>query len=583
VRIKFVLGAAIGLLIVGCSTKERETGAAQGGEAGEASSSIGGQGPDSSSGEAKGGDPGSTPDDTPACSIDQFFDGKACEALTSCGAGESESVAATATSDRVCSTCGAGKYESNGECAELATCDPGSRQTKPPTAISDRECAACEAGTFTRSANQATCAPWTECLATQEETTPGTSTSDAVCTNGPDCDTADDRSCTTECPCSSAEGVCTANDQCASGTSCVAGSGKKVGRAGDTCLATHCNNDVKDSDETSVDCGGVCGCRATFEVISLKNIPAGLSGFDFRVTSRDGKRQGGWAGRGQSSYPIAVASDGTVSELETYGTGGAILAANTDGSVLVGVMGCANPPTCSDTTSSIVQWSGPAAPKVINSIGTPRAISSSGSIVAGDFYDSGASEQRGFLINGSSRFVIPELLGVVSVTPDGKYVAGSLRTASEAGLWSVQTASVTKIGLATWSQTTITATNGVEPVVVGNGYVSGSDSSTGFRWKAKVFTELGLLSGFKYTTPSAVSLDGNTIVGVAQSANFTQESFIWTEQDKLRKFVDELQSRGLEFALDFVITGARFVSDDGKTIVGHEFTEPPTFWRATLD
>ena len=97
--------------------------------------------------------------------------------------------------------------------------------------------------------------------------------------------------------------------------------------------------------------------------------------------SRDGKPLVGSAGRGQSSYPIAVASGGTVSELETYRTGGTALA-----------------------------------------------------IVAGDFYDSGASEQRGFLISGSSRFVIPELLAVVSVTPDGKYVAGSLRTGNEAGL-----------------------------------------------------------------------------------------------------------------------------------------------------
>jgi uncharacterized membrane protein len=466
---------------------------------------------------------------------------------------------------------------------ELTTCDAGRRQAKAPTASTDRECADCEAGTFTKTANQATCVPWIECLATQEETKPGTSTSDAVCTNGPDCDAADDRACTKECPCSSAEGVCTANDQCASGTSCVSGSGKKVGRAGDTCLATHCNNDVKDSGETSVDCGSECGCRATFEFGALKGIPAGLSGFEVLALSRDGKRQVGYASRGQASYPIAIAFDGTVTELETYGTGGAVLAANTDGSVLVGTMGCANPPTCSDTTSSIVQWPGQAAPKVIAAVGTPRGISSSGSVVAGDFYDGGASEQQGFLISGNSRFVIPELLGVVSVTPDGKYVAGSLRNADEAGLWSVQTASITKIGLATWSRTTITATNGVEPVVVGNGYVAESDSSSGFRWRANVVTDLGVLNGFKYTTPNAVSLDGNTIVGVAQTANFTQEAFIWTEQDKLRTLEDELKARGLEFALDFSITQARFTSDDGKTIVGWEFTDPRAFWRATLD
>ena len=52
----------------------------------------------------------------------------------------------------------------------------------------------------------------------------GTATSDVVCVDKPVCETAKDRTCTTQCPCASAEGVCTASNQCLNGATCVAGS-----------------------------------------------------------------------------------------------------------------------------------------------------------------------------------------------------------------------------------------------------------------------------------------------------------------------------------------------------------------------
>lgn len=343
-------------------------------------------------------------------------------------------------------------------------------------------------------------------------------------------------------------------------------------------MATHCNNDQVDTGETSVDCGGECGCRATFEVVAIKGLAAGTTFSQFKAMSRDGKRLGGEIGRSQSVYPATIAADGTVTELETYGKGGSIAAVSADGNVLIGTMGCANPPTCSDTTWSMTQWTGAAAPKAIGFPGSPRSVSSSGGIIAGDYYD---GMQQGFIINGNQRTSIPDMDAVSGVTPDGKYVAGRLRTGVQGAIWFAQTQAITKIGSLSWSSTTINGVNGTDPAVVGYGYVSAGDQYIGFRWKGGVLTELGLVAGGKYTLPNAVAASGSTVVGTT-GTNAFQQAFIWTDAGKLRTIVEELKARGLEPAVDLTLKYANFISDDGKTIVGSELTSPPTFWRVVL-
>jgi hypothetical protein len=376
--------------------------------------------------------------------------------------------------------------------------------------------------------------------------------------------------------------VCTASNQCASGASCVAGSGKKVGRAGDTCLANHCNNDTQDSGETSVDCGGECGCRATFEVIAMKNIPAGATSVYLTTMSRDGSRLGGDLNISRTSYPAAIAIDGTVTALQSHEKPGWIVSASTNGNVLLGGMTCADPPGCADTTSTVMTWTGTAAPKVVTSRGNARAISSSGTIIAGDFFDTVSSQNRGFYISGNTRTTINDITLVAGMTPDGRYVVGESTSGVQATLWAAQSQSVTKIGLTSWSSTTVEAINGTDPAVVGRGYISASDSYVGFRWKGGTLTQLGLLSGGKYTTPAAVSLDGGTVVGLTGTNSF-QQAFIWTDAGKLRTIADELRERGLEPPLDLKLTNALFLSDNGKIIVGTELTLPPTFWRVVLE
>jgi hypothetical protein len=505
---------------------------------------------------------------------------RSCVSLTVCTSGTRIKTAATATGDRVCEACVSGTFTAASNlstCAAWSDCAAGFSTTNG-TASSDRVCTPCASGKFSSTKNAATCKAWTVCSASQNQTVAGTATSDVVCVDKPVCSTAPDRACTTQCPCASAEGVCTAGNQCVAGTSCVADSGVKVGRAGNTCLATHCNNDQLDGAETSVDCGGECGCRATFEVVALKGLPAGTTFSQFKAMSRDGKRLGGDLGRNRSAFPASIAFDGAVTELETYGKGGSVAATSVDGNVFVGSMGCANPPTCSDTTWSMSQWTGTAAPKVLGFPGNARSISSSGGIIAGDYID---GVVQGFVINGNQRTSIPDMDWVSGITPDGKYVAGRLRIGVQGGLWSAQSQTIVKIGSTDWTSTTLNAVNGTAPAVVGSGYISLGDQSIGFRWKGGVLTELGLLTGGKYTTPNAVAADGGTVVGTT-GTNAFQQAFIWTDAGKLRTIVDELKARGLEPAVDLTLKYANYVSDDGKTIVGSELTSPPTFWRVVL-
>ena len=542
--------------------------------------------------------------DCPRGSFSSELNAAACVEWSKCGAGESESVPPSASSDRVCSTCGAGKYEaasgckslticgddqyesvapsatSDRECEDVRSCAPGEKQTAAPTATTDRRCAPCPAATFSVEENATTCNPWTPCDDEHEQTEAGTATSDVVCDA---CSTAADRACSEDCPCESGEGVCTSDEQCVSGASCVAGSGKKVGRAGDTCLADHCDNDVQDEDETSVDCGGECRCRASFEIVPLKGIPDGLFWGDYKSMSRDGQQIAGFLNGDRISFPAVVAADGTVTQLPAYGKAGEVWSATADGSLLVGNIGCANPPNCTDTTWTIAKWNGASAPTVLSPglNASVRAASTTGRVIAGDFYDSSDQLNHGFILNGNDWQTISELYNVRGVTPDGKYVVGTASTGAQAVLWEAQTEHVTKIGFESWESTTPNAINGTGPVVVGFGYMN-PEKYIGFRWRAGALTLLGVLDGGDYTQPSAVSFDGSTIVGYTGNNSF-QQAFIWTDDGLLRTVVDELVARGYEPPIDLKLTFADFISDDGKTIVGTEITDTPFFWRVVLE
>lgn len=579
---------SIALALGSCSV-DRQFSDVSGGEGGEGGDAAGLDGLGTAAGRSDGGRSGrgggglSTIGER-ACADEEYLDRDGCRPLTVCPAGTFVSSEPSADSDRSCEACADGAFSralNAATCVPWSECQEGESESVPPSAASDRVCSTCGAGKYARGQD---CVALTVCTADQYESTPPTATSDRECTDKPVCGTDPERTCTVDCPCPSGEGMCTASNQCEAGASCVAGSGKKVGRDADTCLANHCNSGLRDGDETSVDCGGECGCRATFDGIEVKSLPAGMDSFYPSAMSRDGERLAGAVTKGRLSYPAVMTLDGKVTALENYGREGSTVAASANGNVVLGVLSCANPPSCSDTAATGVTWTGTAAPQVVAPHGgNPRAISSSGTIVVGDYYDSAAGDYLGFYAAaGKNTITIADPMFVRGITPDGQHVVGESTSGGQAKLWSAQTGLVTKIGLTTWSNITIDAINGPDPVVVGSAVVTASGERVGFRWKGGALTELARLGGGAFIDPSGVSTDGGTVVDAAGPAGI-QQTFIWTDAGQRRPLVDELRARGLELAEDFSLSAAPFLSDDGKTIVGSFGTTPSSFWRVVLD
>jgi len=72
--------------------------------------------------------------------------------------------------------------------------------------------------------------------------------------------------------CVAGEGDCDANSQCTGGAVCAADNGPNFGMpvGYDVCVLPHCQNKVRDADETFIDCGGVdCGSNCAWKCTSL--------------------------------------------------------------------------------------------------------------------------------------------------------------------------------------------------------------------------------------------------------------------------------------------------------------------------
>ncbi|HYP90470.1 MAG TPA: hypothetical protein VEQ59_19995, partial [Polyangiaceae bacterium] len=215
--------------------------------------------------------------------------------------------------------------------------------------------------------------------------------------------------------------------------------------------------------------------------------------------------------------------------------------------------------------------------------GWPRKVSSSGASVAGEQHDPSSGITSGFLLTGNTHVLIPEMSSVTGLTQDAKYVVGALGgDTANIRVWAAQTKVLTKVGLGKWPSISANGVNGSStPVVVGTGYLPSNTGSSAYRWMNGTITELGNFAGGDYSGANAVSADGGTVVGVA-GTNTQQVAFIWTDANKMRSLVDELRARGLEIPVDMSLKFANLISDDGKTIIGSELTDPPTFWRIVL-
>jgi len=281
-----VMACFAGLVLLaapGCGSSKREFDTSQGGAAGvtaggaagttagaagshkggtsgttgsSGSSGKGGSTPNSDAGSGGmsggGGDPGET-----KCETTEYYDGKACKALTVCGANEFESVPPGPDRDRVCKSlteCTADQYAVPGTggqdrmCVPLSVCGAGTYVSASPTGTTNRACAPCAAGTFSSQPNTAMCKAWKTCSAGETESVAPDLTSDRVCSA---CGTGKyslNGTCTalTECTgsqyeskaaTSTADRTCTAVSDCAPGSKQTAAPTKTTDRQCAACGA----------------------------------------------------------------------------------------------------------------------------------------------------------------------------------------------------------------------------------------------------------------------------------------------------------------------------------------------------------
>lgn len=496
--------------------------------------------------------------------------GETCEADAQCGSGHCAAGAngaklcCDAACDGVCTACSSDGHcnvtpTEDAECG-VVTC-PGSNActTYPPS--------------------RALCASFGVCETTASYCEPQYTT--ASCSGGGTCDgrgnccpkPSRERQCTKECPCGTGEGVCSNDNQCLTGYVCSTDAKAKLGFPAASCLPAHCVNNVKDAGETSVDCGGGCGCRATYEVVQMTGVPQGNQATVVKM-SGDGSTFAAILDRGRPIYPARVKANGAFTELQAFGSTGWPHAISTDGSVIVGSAGCAQA-GCSSGYERPVRWVNNAAPQVLaDSSGAAKAVSGSGTMVA---YQVAEGLYRVNMdTNGTS--AITGMDFIEDMSADGSYIVGNQY--SNGVLWQVPGGVVSLSPPADWSSWAINVMSADGKVFAGTASKQGALNTISFIWKNGQFSQLPVLPGATGNAIGGISADGKVVVGYT-----TIGSFIWDAvSNEIRTVVSEARTRGLELPNDLVLDDEPLVSDDGRTIVG-QFpfaSQPNTYWRVKL-
>ena len=232
----------------------------------------------------------------------------ACVAKTGCVAGQYVADAGTATTDRTCTACTSGTFNttSNAEsCTAWTDCEAGQYISESGSATADQSCAPCADGTYTSGSNQSTCVPQGECAPGTQQTAPGSDTAPPTC------------------------------ESCAAGTYCE----------GSLAAAVPCAAETWDHDQDPA-----TACVATTDCIAGQSVAAtGTATTDRTCTAcasgtysntEDAASCATWTDCG----PTVVATPGTASQDQTCGT--ACAAGYVDHG------GCKRPANCSELHKS---------------------------------------------------------------------------------------------------------------------------------------------------------------------------------------------------------------------------------------
>ncbi len=375
--------------------------------------------------------------------------------------------------------------------------------------------------------------------------------------------TASSRQCTTECPCAAGEGRCAANTDCKAGFVCALGTAVKYGFSGNTCLPTHCDNNIQDNNETSVDCGGECGCGATFDVQSNSVTLSGISS--------DGTVVSFVSGGTNSSY--VWESDGRSSVLSSSHAARGI---SSDGTVIIG-SGSAGP----------VRWVNRGQAELLLpanqfTSGNPLGLSFDGSVVVGEGYPSGGSGPVGFVWSNGTFSSYPTFAWFKDVSSDGELVLG-FGTDTYARLWS-RTSGESPISLpggGTFYASGFGDMSSNGRFVVGG--VQRPSGSAPMIWDrtAQTVTPLERLPGID-ASPIPTTVDDNGLVLGEACRNC--EGVYWSPADGYRphRFVEFMATYGVELPAGVTLGAVRLVTSNGRTFAGDAFYGDFKRWRLRI-
>lgn len=361
-----------------------------------------------------------------------------------------------------------------------------------------------------------------------------------------------------------------------------ADAGRKFGLSGYTCIAPHCDNNVEDQDETSIDCGGECGCLASFEVME---IPSDASFLKVHAISGDGRTiVGVYSQEGiLKPYSWIVNEAPKILPLPNDANNAWTSSINYDGKVIVGGADCKS---CS-AIQRAVRWIN-RVPELLDQADeewmTMWDVSDSGDVVSavlGQTYP--VYWQDGVLITegiGDLRDDNVGMIAPMAISGDGRVFGGNSPTGL-AVMWSDTLGVLVPQGGEN-HLTYISDLNIDGSIAVGEADVE--DGRQAFRWTAKSFQLLGdIEGGIVRSEPTSVSADGEIVVGYGTS-NRGHEAFIWDSVNEMRLISDELWVRGFELSNNIVLNEAKGVSSDGNAIagLGTDESDVTFIWRVVL-
>lgn len=517
--------------------------------------------------------------------------GETCASDDECG---SHHCAPTSGGDQVC--CDTACDGACTSCSSDGHCVDAPSQDGACEAITCEQSSACVS--YPESPTIGVCAGFAQCATADDYCSPDFVAADEACGEGMVCDgqgacvydcpdvTGAERVCTPECPCGTGEGVCESTRDCQDGLVCTSDAMAKLGFPASSCLPAHCTNDEQDEDETSVDCGGGCGCRATYEVVLISGVPGDASFGQLTAMSGDGSAFSGAISRAgdrfSPPYPARIDAHGVVTELPGFGVQGTAFGINTDGSVVVGDLWCDDPPDCTTAEFySPFRWADGGAPTSAFRTGSAIAVSASGAIIAGNQYDATSGLSLAFRVSANRSIDIPQLSSVLAMSADGEYIAGQSSSTGMGAVWSATLDDLVPLEPPSeWTSWTIESLSDDGSAFAGYAYIGNTPST--FIWKDGSFSNFPMLPGADYTHPYGLSSDGSVAAGLS-GTNSLQRAFLWDETNGIRTVLAETVARGLELPVDLELIGVDYMSDDGAILVGWNYgVEPPSFWRVTL-